>query len=110
MASTVRFQFELLSEDDGSVRSSLRLQSESDAVALSNLPAGGLTQLPHALLLETLRREAYTMAISMMSGGTEREALNTQDLDEAVRAHILKMLSLFSPQACAEALSSIRGS
>lgn len=108
MASTVRFQFELLSEDDGSIRSSLRLQSEEDARALSALPAGGLTQLPHALLLETLRREAYTMAISLMSGGRDRESIEAHELDEAVRAHILKMLYLFSPQACAEALSSIR--
>lgn len=50
------------------------------------------------------------MAISLMSGGRDREGIEAHELDEAVRAHILKMLYLFSPQACAEALASIRGS
>ena len=105
---TVRFLFELKEVGDGGIRSSLMLFSEEDRSALQALPSGGLTQLPHALFLETMRREAYTMAISLLSNGAKVDELGAKELDEHVRQHILKMMELFSRAACEEALMQVR--
>lgn len=108
MSTTVKFVLALEPGDDGSIRSSLKLLSPEDASALRSLPSGGLTQVPHALFVETLRREAYTMAISLLSKGRPVEELTVKELDESVRAHLLKMMELFSQAACEGALREVR--
>lgn len=106
--SAVNFVLSLEVGEDGSVRSSLKLLSGEDATALRALPSGGLTQVPHALFVETLRREAYTMAISLLSNGRPLDELTTKELEESVRLHLLKMMDVFSKDACDAALFEVR--
>lgn len=108
MSTTVKFVLLLESGEDGSVRSSLKLLSPEDASALRALPAGGLTQVPHALFMETLRREAYTMAISLLSNERPLDEITVKELEESVRVHLMKMMDVFAKDACEAALREVR--
>lgn len=108
MSTTVKFVLSLEAGDNGSLRSSLKLLSSEDAAALRALPSGGLTQVPHALFMETLRREAYTMAISLLSNERPLEDITITELEESVRVHLLKMMEVFSKEACEAALREVR--
>ena len=108
MPIQVNFVLSLEVGKDDSVTSSLKLLNSEDVIALQTLPSGGLTQVPHALFIETLRREAYTMAISLLSNGSSLEDLETKELDQLVRTHLLKMMDVFSKDICSSTISQIR--
>lgn len=72
-------------------------------------PSGGLAQVGHAMFIEALRRESYTMAITQLSAGRKPEELSKEDLAEHVRSHWMKMLESFAELAAEEALEMIRG-
>lgn len=109
MSTTVKFVLLLEAGDDGSVRSSLKLLSPEDASALHSLPSGGLAQVPHALFMETLRREAYTMSISLLSNERPLDEITVKELEDSVRVHLLKMMDVFAKDACEAALREVRG-
>lgn len=108
MSSKVKFVLSLEFEDDGSYTSSLKCMTSEDLEALRAIPSGGLTQVPHALFVETLRREAYTTVISLMSNGASADSLTVTDVDREVRAYLLNMMDRFSKYACEDALHLVQ--
>ena len=90
---------------DGSVWSSHRPQTKGDQKRLDGWESGGLIQIAHALFIEMLRREAYTMAISIMSTG--KPIVNKKELEQSVRAHLSQMLDKFIKGAVEETLDRI---
>lgn len=81
---------------DGAVYSSHRPLAAGDLQRLKDWPSGGLIQTSHALLMETLRREAYTSAITVMSQGTDPQELTVDKVEEVVRGHLVEMTAQFT--------------
>jgi len=106
---TVKFILEIKKRvRDNAVWSSHRPMTPGDRERMGKWPSGGLVHVAHALLSETLRREAYTMAISILSAGTTIEELKQKELEHAVRAHISEMLNRFVKGACEDAIERIK--
>lgn len=108
--SAVRVSVWVEMKEDGTVRSSHSPSSREDQKTLQSWPSGGLVQLAHALLVEAIKRETYTMAISTLSSGVELDALTPEDLDARTRAHVIEMLSRFGLSAAEDVLKVIRAS
>jgi hypothetical protein len=92
---------------DGALFTSHRYATPGDKNRASKWPSGGLVQVAHALLIEYLRREAYVMAITMISQGRDPKGITTRDLEERVKMQIIKMVDQFSEGAVEEALQRI---
>lgn len=90
---------------DGSIWSSHRPQTKGDQKRLDEWESGGLIQIAHALFIEMLRREAYTMAISIMSTG--KPTVDKKELEQSVRAHLSQMTDKFIKGAVEETLDRI---
>ncbi len=90
---------------DGSIWSSHRPQTKGDQKRLDNWESGGLIQIAHALFIEMIRRETYTMAISIMSTG--KPTVNKKELEQSVRAHLNQMIDKFIKGAVEETLERI---
>ena len=65
-------------------------------------------QVAHAFIIEYLRREAYVMAITMLSKGAAAEDITAEALEERVRVQVAKMAEEFTAGAVEEALGRIR--
>lgn len=94
--------------DDGEVRSHHRPLSSDDIQIMTSLPSGGLVQVSHAMTIEALRREAYMMAISLMSSGTNLEDIKVSDVDKLLKTQLLETSNRFSEQAVKEILGMLR--
>jgi hypothetical protein len=90
---------------DGAIWTSHRPATPGDAGRLENWPSRGLVQTAQALLIEALRREAYTMAISMLSQG---HTVDHKGLQETLQAVMQKFVQDFGPGAAQDALDKIK--
>lgn len=106
----VRILLEIFQNDEGAVRSLHHPASPEDSLRMQGWPSGGLVQVGHAMFIEALRREAYTMAITQLSTGKKPEELDAKDLAEHVTAHWMKMLEQFSGPAAEEVLKMLTSS
>jgi|SaaInlStandDraft_4_1057021.scaffolds.fasta_scaffold105582_2 hypothetical protein len=96
--------------EDGNITTSHRPLTKGDAKVLQEWPAGGLAHVAHALMTESIRKETYVMALSMLSTGRKLEDLTAKDIEEAVRAHYMKMLDHFSGEAAESVLAMLKES
>jgi hypothetical protein len=94
-------------ESDGALFTSHRPMTDGDRDRMTDWPSGGLVQVAHALFIESLRREAYTIAISKMAKGAEAEDISVDDIDEMLRARVLELMGQFSPGAAGNAKAAI---
>ena len=108
MSEPVRILVEVYQNTEGAVRSVHRPASQEDSLRMQDWPSGGLVQVGHAMFIEALRRESYTMAISQLSSGRKPEDLTPEDLAEHVRTHWIQMLGQFAEAAAAEALEMVK--
>ena len=93
--------------EEGGLATTHRFASSADEEEAKQWPSGGLVQISHALFVEALRREAYTMAITTMSAGTAPEARTSKAIEERTRLHFSEMLDKFAEDASKEALGNI---
>tara|TARA_Y100000310_G_scaffold338820_1_gene429583 strand:- start:3388 stop:3777 length:390 start_codon:yes stop_codon:yes gene_type:complete len=93
---------------DDAVYSSHRPSTPGDLKRLQEWPSGGLIQTSHALLIETLRREAYTTAITIMSQGSAPQDLTVEKVDETIRGHLIAMIAKFSPGVSQDIVEQIQ--
>ena len=89
--------------EDDAIFSHHRPLSPGDQERMGSWPSGGLIHIAHALMVECFRREAYTMAVSMVSKGRNIQEVTPKDIDEATRLHVLEMMDQFLEGACQEA-------
>ena len=83
---TVRFLLEVRRRlRDDALFTAHRPATPGDAQRAAEWPSGGLVQVAHAFIIEYLRREAYVMAITMISQGKRPEDITPGDLEERVR-------------------------
>lgn len=90
---------------DGAIWTSHRPATPGDASRLEQWPSGGLVQTAHALLIEALRREAYTMAITKLSQGHEK--ITPEELQNALTVMVQRFVDQFSQGAVQDALGKI---
>jgi hypothetical protein len=94
-------------ESDGALFTSHRPMTDGDLERMSEWPSGGQIQIAHALFIESLRREAYTIAITKMAKGADAEEIGAEEIDELLRARLLELLAQFSPGAAQNAKAAI---
>jgi hypothetical protein len=97
-------------ESDDALYSNHRPLTPGDQERMGTWPSGGLVHIAHAMMVECFRREAYTMAISILSKGRRIEEIEPKDIDDAVRVHMLEMMDKFLEGAAIEAHGRILGS
>lgn len=106
---TVRFLLEVRRRlSDDALFTAHRPATPGDKKRASDWPSGGLVQVAHAFLVEYLRREAYVMAITMISQGKKPEDIAPGDLEQRVRVHVTKMMDQFVGGAVEEAMGRIK--
>ena len=91
--------------EDGAIWTSHRPATPGDAGRLENWPSRGLVQTAHALMIEALRREAYTMAITIMSQG---QKVTPDSLQESLTTMVQQFVQRFGPGAVQDALEKIK--
>jgi len=96
-------------DEDGNLTTSHRPLSKGDQEVLEGWPSGGLAHVAHALMTESLRKDTYVMAITMLSSGRKLEDLTAKELEEATRAHYMEMLNHFSGEVAESILRMLRG-
>ncbi len=101
---TAKLIIEMKHRDDGALWTSHRPASEGDLKRMSSWPSGGLHQMSHALLVEFLRRESYTLVISKMAKGEALEDISAEDLDALIRARVIELMAMFTKGAIENAL------
>lgn len=109
---SARLLLEIQLHESGGMKSSHRPATEEDRAELNSWPSGGLIHTSQALLVEALRREAYTMAITQLSLGKPLDSLSAKELADLAQAQVLKMMNeLLGPLAVEtlEALRSVKG-
>ncbi len=104
---TARLLVHIHFNENMEIQSDHRPLTVNDQATLKSWPSGGLGQTSHALFIEALRKEAYTMAISLLSQGTAEEDLTATAIEERVRTHLLEMTDRFAGGAAQEALKRI---
>jgi hypothetical protein len=107
MSKKVRVVVEVQMNAKGDVKSVHRPFDTSDQAELERWPSGGLVQLAHAMFVEALRRESYTMAITAMSTGTPFSELTPKTIEELTRSHLIEMADKFASSAAKEAYDMI---
>jgi hypothetical protein len=90
---------------DGAIWTSHRPATPGDAGRLEQWPSGGLVQTAHALLIEALRREAYTLAITTLSQGQE---VTQEELRSTLTVMLNRFVEQFGQGAVQDALSKIQ--
>lgn len=106
---TVRFLLEVRRRlRDDALFTAHRPATPGDAQRAAEWPSGGLVQVAHAFIIEYLRREAYVMAITMISQGKRPEDITPGDLEERVRVQVSKMAEQFVGGAVEEAMGRIK--
>ena len=105
---TAKLIVEIKLREDGALWTSHRPASPGDLERITEWPSGGLHQMSHALFVEFLRREAYTLVISKMANGENREDLSVEDMDALIRARVIELTAMFSKGAVEQALVAAR--
>lgn len=106
---TVRFLLEVRRRlSDEALFTAHRPATPGDQKRVAEWPSGGLVQVAHAFMVEYLRREAYVMAITMLSQGKKPEDITPQDLEDRIRAQVTNMMDQFVGGAVEEAMSRIK--
>ena len=90
---TVKITFR---KEDGAIKSVMVPSTMKDAQVLVSWPSGGLHQSCHALLQETVRQEAFTMYLHRMSRGEDPEEIPEDEMEAAVRHHLVEMLAQYT--------------
>jgi hypothetical protein len=108
MSEKVRLVLEIERNDKGDLKTSHRFLSPEDEKIAQGWESGGLVQVAHALFVEALRREAYTMLITQLSKDPDLEKASAGDLNSNIRAHWSKLLEQMAPGASREALRMLR--
>jgi len=93
---------------DDAVWSLHRPLTPGDQQRMGKWPSGGLVHVAHAFFIEMLRRETYTMAISLLSTGKRPTDITKKDLEQAVRGHISEMVNRFISGACEDTLERVK--
>jgi len=105
---TVRFLLEVRRRiSDEALFTAHRPATPGDKKRVAEWPSGGLVQVAHAFMVEYLRREAYVMAITMISQGKEVKDITPQDLEDRVRAQVTNMMDQFVGGAVEEAMGRL---
>jgi hypothetical protein len=106
---SVRFLLEVRRRiSDEALFTAHRPATPGDQKRVAEWPSGGLVQVAHAFMIEYLRREAYVMAITMLSQGKEVKDITPQDLEDRVRAQVTNMMDQFVGGAVEEAMGRIK--
>jgi hypothetical protein len=106
---TIRFLLEVRRRiKDDALFTAHRPATPGDQKRVAEWPSGGLVQVAHAFIIEYLRREAYVMAITMMSKGMAAEDITAKALEERVRVQVAKMAEEFTAGAVEEALGRVQ--
>lgn len=106
---SVRFLVEVRRRlEDEALFTSHRPATPGDQKRVQDWPSGGLVQVAHAFIIEYLRREAYVMAITLLSKGAKPEDITAEDLEQRVRVQVSGMAEQFVKGAVEEALGRIQ--
>lgn len=105
---TARLTVEIQMSPEGDMRCAHRPATEEDRQELESWPSGGLVHMSHALLVEALRRESYTMALSLLSTGRKLEDLSADEIEKLTRHQVIEMMDRFAPAAARGTLEMIR--
>jgi len=103
----VRILVEIQQNAEGAILSSHWPLSEEDRNQMREWPSAGLVQIAHALFVESLKREAYTMVISQLSTGKSPGDLTSEEISELVRTHTMEMVDKFVRTASEGALRMV---
>lgn len=105
---TVRFLLEVRRRlSDEALFTAHRPATPGDAKRVAEWPSGGLVQVAHAFMVEYLRREAYVMAITLLSKGQKPDTIDPEELEQKVRVQVAQMAEQFAGGAVEEAISRI---
>jgi len=107
---TARLTIEIQMSPDGDLMCAHRPASQADRVELESWPSGGIVHMSHALFIEALRRESYTMALSLLSTGTKPEDLTAEEIEKLTRQHLIEMADRFAAMTAQEVLETIQAS
>ena len=105
---TAKLLVEMKLRDDGALWTSHRPASPGDLERITGWPSGGLNQMSHALFIEFLRREAYTLVVQRLAQGEKHEDITVEDMDAMVRARVIEMAALFAKGAVEMAIEGSR--
>jgi predicted membrane GTPase involved in stress response len=105
MSKTARIVVEIQTNEEGELKCAHRPLTPEDRAELESWPSGGLVHMAQALLIETLRRESYVMAISHLSLGFED--LTVKEIEDLTRAHIAQMVDTFAPAVAEETMKRL---
>ena len=94
--------------DKGEIKSGHRFLTPEDKKTLESWPSRGLAQMSHALFVEALRRESYTMMIAAMSKGVSSHDLDREEVAGMVVEHLNKLLHTFVNSAVDEAFEVLQ--
>jgi len=107
--NTVKFLLEMVRDpEDDSIRSSHHPATLEDQTRMGEWPSGGLVHAAHAMFIEMLRREAYTMAVVMVANGDKAENMTAEDLEQRVRMRIAQMAETHARDMCEETMTFLR--
>lgn len=99
---------EIQLHESGGMQSSHRPSTEADRAELNSWPSGGLIHISQAMLVEALRREAYTMAITQLSLGKPLGSVNAKELADLTQAQVLKVMQDLIGPLAVETLDALR--
>lgn len=100
----VKLTLEINKDDNGTLKTSHYLQTQEDADKVLEWKDGGLLHITHALFVESLKRECYTMMLSLLSEGKVPDEITAQDLSEKTIKHMADMLGKYSLKMCEKTL------
>ena len=103
---TAKLLVEMKLRADGALWTSHRPASPGDLERITGWPSGGLNQMAHALFVEFLRRETYTLVISKMANEEPLEEISVEDMDALVRSRVIELTSIFLKGAIEQALEA----
>ena len=105
---TAKLLVEMKLRDDGALWTSHRPASPGDLERITGWPSGGLAQMSHALFVEFLRREAYTLVVQRMAQGEKVEEITVEDMDALIRSRVIELAAMFAKGAVEMALQGAR--
>lgn len=106
---TAKLIVEMKLREDGALWTSHRPASPGDLERITSWPSGGLAQMSHALLVEFLRREAYTLVVQRLAKGEQIEDITAEDVDALMRARAVELVAMFAKGAAEMAIQGAGG-
>jgi hypothetical protein len=105
---TAKLILEIKRRDDGALWTSHRPASPGDLERITGWPSNGLHQMSHALFVEFMRREAYTLVIQRLANGESVEDITIEDMDALIRARTIELAAMFAKDAVRIAIEGAR--